>query len=197
LMLVPGPHLINGLFDLIDNYVPMSLARFWLAVAILLGCALGIVIGVEITLPDRRVIPESNATADHLNLVRDMGLAGIVTCGFAVFYNSAWGHVLMASLGGMAGHGLRFLALRAGCTLEAATLLGGLTVGVVSACLGRWGNTPIAVISFAGAVTMIPGLDIYRAMAGALHMARMPDKIDSALVATTLGNASQACLVVG
>ena len=32
----------------------------------------------------------------------------------------------------MAGHGLRFLALEAGCSLEAATFLGGLAVGVVS-----------------------------------------------------------------
>src|SRR6476620_10615417 len=31
LMLVPGPHLINGLLDLIDNYVPMSMARLGLA----------------------------------------------------------------------------------------------------------------------------------------------------------------------
>ena len=30
LMVVPGPHLINGLLDLIDNHLPMSLARLGL-----------------------------------------------------------------------------------------------------------------------------------------------------------------------
>src|SRR4029077_10188779 len=50
LMLVPGPHLINGLLDLIDNYVPMSIARLGLATAILLACAVGIVLGIELTL---------------------------------------------------------------------------------------------------------------------------------------------------
>jgi uncharacterized membrane protein YjjP (DUF1212 family) len=51
LMLVPGPHLINGLFDLIDNYLPMSLFRLWLATGILSASALGIVLGVELTVP--------------------------------------------------------------------------------------------------------------------------------------------------
>jgi uncharacterized membrane protein YjjP (DUF1212 family) len=197
LMLVPGPHLINGALDLIDNYVPMSLSRFWLAAGILLASGLGIALGAEITLPDRAVVSESGAGIDHLNLFMDMLLAGIVTCGFAIFYNAAWRHVAMATLGGMAGHGLRFLALKAGCTLEAATFLGGLVVGVVSACMARPGGTPIAVISFAGAVTMIPGLDIYRALAGALQMARLPENVSSAAIATTVGNASQACLMVG
>src|SRR5262249_59046633 len=31
LMLVPGPHLINGVLDLIDNHLPMSMARLGLA----------------------------------------------------------------------------------------------------------------------------------------------------------------------
>ena len=39
LMLIPGPHLLNGLFDLIDNYVPMSLARLGLATAIIVASA--------------------------------------------------------------------------------------------------------------------------------------------------------------
>ena len=50
LMLVPGPHLINGLLDLIDNHLPMSLARLGLATGILLASALGVVLGVELTL---------------------------------------------------------------------------------------------------------------------------------------------------
>ena len=37
LMVVPGPHLINGLLDLIDNHVPMALARFGLAAGVLLA----------------------------------------------------------------------------------------------------------------------------------------------------------------
>jgi uncharacterized membrane protein YjjB (DUF3815 family) len=195
LMVVPGPHLINGLLDLIDNYLPMSLSRLWLATGILLASALGIVLGVELTLPDP-ISPEQGATAGRVNLVSDMALAGIVTCGFAVFYNTPWRHLWMAAAGGMAGHGLRFLALEAGCGLEAATFLGGLTVGAISAWMARSSKTPFAVIAFAGAVTMIPGLNLYRALGGALQLARLPEAADPATAAATLGNALHGCLVV-
>src|SRR5262249_39508673 len=153
LMLVPGPHLINGLLDLIDNHVPMALARFGLALGILFASAAGIIVGVELTLPDD-VSFEPAAGADRLNIVSGMVLAGIVTCGFAVFYNTSWRLLWMPILGGMAGHGLRFIALEAGCTLLAATFLGSLAVGVASTWMARSSKLPIAVIGFAGAVTM-------------------------------------------
>src|SRR5262245_31665460 len=151
LMLVPGPHLINGLLDLIDNHVPMSLARLGLAAGILLAGGLGVVLGAELTLPDPPT--QQSARSAPLNIFLDMALAGVVTCGFAVFYNTPWGQVWMAAVGGMAGHGLRFLALKGGCGLEAATFLGGLAVGVVSAWMARAGKFPVAVVAFAGAVT--------------------------------------------
>jgi uncharacterized membrane protein YjjP (DUF1212 family) len=196
LMVVPGPHLINGLLDLIDNYLPMSLARLGLATGILLASAAGIVLGVELTLPDR-ISTDQAADPDHLNLVSDVVLAGVATCGFAVFYNTAWRHLWMAILGGMTGHGLRFLALEAGCQLEVATFLGGLAVGVISAWFARSRNLPVAVIAFAGAVTMIPGLSLYRALVGALQLARLAGAADTGTMDGTLGNALQASLVVG
>jgi uncharacterized membrane protein YjjB (DUF3815 family) len=196
LMLIPGPHLINGLLDLIDNHLPMSLSRLGLAVGILLASALGIAIGVELTLSDP-ILPGEGADTDRINLALDMLLAGIVTCAFAVFYNTSWRKVWMAMVGGMAGHGVRYLALEMGCRLEAATIMGGLAVGAIAAWMARSTRTPVAVIAFAGAVTMIPGLSLYRALAGALHLARMPDEADPRTVAVTLGNALQGCLVVG
>ncbi len=196
LMVVPGPHLINGLLDMIDNYVPMSLSRLWLAAGILLASALGVVVGVELTVP-APLFPEQGAGVDHLNLASDMALAGVATCGFAVFYNTPWRHLGWAAAVGMAGHGLRFLGLEAGCRLEAATFLGALTVGALSACMARFSKAPVAVIAFAGAVTMIPGLSLYRALGGALALARQGESADPGAAAVTFGHAFQGCLVVG
>src|SRR5260221_12084550 len=86
----------------------------------------------------------------------------------------------------MAGHGLRFLALQLGCWLEVATFLGGLTVGAVAARMARSSKTPVAVIAFAGAVTMIPGLSLYRPLGGALELARQAERTDPGMVAKTL-----------
>jgi uncharacterized membrane protein YjjP (DUF1212 family) len=195
LMLVPGPHLINGLFDLIDNYLPMCLSRLGLATGILLAGALGVVLGIELTVPDPFFV-EQGARADRLNLAARVALAGVVTFGFAVFYNATWRQLGMAVTGGMAGNALRLLALELGCRLEAATFLGGLAVGAVAAWMARSSRTPVAVIAFAGAVTMIPGLNLYRALGSALQLARSAATAEPSAVAAALGNAFQAALVV-
>jgi uncharacterized membrane protein YjjP (DUF1212 family) len=196
LMLIPGPHLLNGMFDMIDNYVPMSLARLGLAIAIIFASALGIVLGIELTLSGPP-IAEQTAKSDYLNLISDMLLAGVVTCGFAIFYNAAWAQIAMAAVGGMVGHGLRYVALEAGARVEVATFLGGLAVGVVSAFIARSYKIPFAVIAFAGAVTMMPGLQMYRALGGLLQLAQDKSEAELSKIAGTLGDLSQATVVVG
>jgi len=126
-----------------------------------------------------------------------MLLAAVVTCGFAMYYNAAWTQIGMAVLGGMAGHGLRFLAMNAGCRLEIATFFGALAVGIVSSLIVRAYKIPFAVIAFAGAVTMMPGLQMYRSLSGVLQLAQPNAEAKQAVVASTLGNAAQASLVIG
>jgi uncharacterized membrane protein YjjB (DUF3815 family) len=196
LMLVPGPHLINGLLDLIDNFLAMSLARLGLALGILLASTLGIVIGLELTLGSPPVAGPG-PRSDHLNLLSDVVLAAMVTCGFAVYYNAPWRLVQLAAIGGVAGHGIRFLALDAGASLEVATFAGALGVGVISGCLSSWAQASVAGIGFAGAVTMMPGLQLYRALSGAVHLARQGGQTDPAVMAATFGNAFEACIVTG
>jgi uncharacterized membrane protein YjjP (DUF1212 family) len=199
LMLVPGPHLINALLDLFDNYLPMSLARFGLATGILLASAAGIVLGIEAAqLPLHTAAPPApgGTPPGPANLAVDVVLAGFATCGFAIFYNTAWRHVWLAALPGMGGHGLRCLTLEAGCPLLTATFAGGLAVGLLSAWMARSRGLPVAVVAFAGAVTMIPGLQLYRALGGAILLSRLGANPDPAIVAGALGNALQASIVV-
>lgn len=194
LMIVPGPHLINGLIDLVDNYISMSLARLSLAAGILLASAAGTVIGMAAVLPPETVVP-SKPNIGHLNLLSDMVLAGVVTFGFAAFYNVALSHVGLAIVGGAIGHGLRYVALDYGWRLAAATFVGSLAVGIVSAIISRSHKVPVAVVAFAGAVTMMPGIQIYRALRGFLQLAHDGTNLETA--AATLGDASQAILIVG
>src|SRR5262249_36985631 len=44
--------------------------------------------------------------------------------------------------------------------------------------------------------TMLPGLSLYRALGGALQLARSPELVDSTALIGTLSNAFQGCLVV-
>lgn len=196
LILVPGPHFLNGLLDLFDNYVPMSIARLTLSTGIVTAAALGTIVGVEAILGE---FPQAaiNDGSERLTLLSDMVLAGVVAAGFAAAYNTVGAHLALASAGGMVGHGLRFLALNAGWTLGAATFAGGLGVGLVAMAIARFTRTPVAAIAYAGAVTMMPGVAIYRALGGVMQFARLQIADDSAAISGPLSYAAQAGVAVG
>ncbi len=196
LMLVPGPHFINSLLDVFDNYLPMAVVRLALAISIVMAATLGAVVGIELLLGDFPTAAPAN-DARRVTLLLDLILAGIVTCGFAAAYNTAWPHLAIAAGGGMIGHGLRYVALAAGSRLDAATFLGGLGIGIVSGLLVRATKTPFAVIAFAGAATMMPGLQVYRALGGAFQIAHLKEAGDPTAMAVALGNALQASIVLG
>jgi uncharacterized membrane protein YjjP (DUF1212 family) len=195
LMLIPGPHLINGLLDLIDNYVPMSLARLGLAIGIVVAAGLGLVVGVELSIP---AILEATTSIEMArpSFVVDILLAAAVTAGFAAYYNTPWPLIGLAMLGGALGHGLRSLTLDDGWSVEAATFVGGLTVGVIAAWIAQKHNTPVAAIAFAGAVTMMPGLQIYGALRGAVQLTRLQTDTDMGTITTALANGVQSATVV-
>lgn len=189
LMVVPGPHLVNGLLDLIDNHLPMSGARLGLSAAILAAGTFGVAAGIQLTLPTA-ALHEQAREAVPPGLPGVLVLAGLVACGFAVFYNATWRQVGMAVVGGMAGNGLRDVALDARVPIDAATFLGGLTVGVASAAMARHVRTPVAIVAFAGAVTMMPGTYMYQALGGLLRLARLdPDPAVTAEFSTNLARA--------
>jgi hypothetical protein len=62
----------------------------------------------------------------------------------------------------------------------------------VSACVARLKPTPVAVIAFAGGVTMMPGLQIYQALGGALQLARLGPSPEPSAVAGMLGEAGRS-----
>ena len=63
--------------------------------------------------------------------------------------------------------------------------------------MARLKPTPVAVIAFVGGVTIMPGLQIYRALGGALRLARLGSASEPSAIAGTLGNALQAGIVAG
>ncbi len=112
LMLVPGPHLINSVYDMLDNHVQTGVCRLVLAMGILIATALGVVLGGWLTLGPA-TLSTSPSAAMQLTLSLDMALAGVAACGFGKFYNAPWRVLWVSILCGMIGHGLRYLESRA------------------------------------------------------------------------------------
>ena len=80
LMLVPGPHLINGVHDMLENHMQTGICRLALALAILTAAALGVALGGWLALGPE-TLSTSPSEATRLTLPLDAALAGVAACG--------------------------------------------------------------------------------------------------------------------
>jgi uncharacterized membrane protein YjjB (DUF3815 family) len=196
LMLVPGPHLINGVDDLLDNHVQTGVSRLALAAGILMAAALGVLLGRWLTL-GMTTVASAPFEGLPLTLLVDVVLAGIAACGFGAFYNTPWRVLSIAIACGMAGHGVRYLCMEQGVSQEIASLFACLVIGLIATVAGERRHVAFAAVAFAGAVTMMPGAFIYESIAGAVQLSAAGRAADPALAAVTLALFSKATLIVG
>ena len=191
LMLVPGPHLINGVHDMVDNHMQTGLCRLGLASSILIAAALGVALGVGLTVG---LAPLSTAPSEAMRLTLPLDM--VAACGFGAFYNAPWRVLWMSILCGMVGHGLRYLGLQS-FGVELSTLFACLAIGIIANQGAERLRLPFSAVAFAGAVPMMPGVFIYESIAGAMRLAAAGSTADPALAAETLALSFKALFVVG
>jgi uncharacterized membrane protein YjjP (DUF1212 family) len=195
LMLVPGPHLINGVYDVLENHVQPGVCRLGLATGILIATALGVALGGFLTLGPA-TLSTSPSEAIQLTLVLDATLAGVAACGFGAFYNAPWRVLWVSILCGVVGHGLRYLCLDY-MGVEIATLFACLAIGLIANGAADRLHLPFSAVAFAGAVPMMPGVFIYQSIAGAMRLSAAGTAADPALAAATLALSFKSVFVVG
>ena len=196
LMLVPGPHLINGVFDVFENYIQSGIGRLVLATGILLVAALGVFAGGWVIM-GLRGFNDGTAEGLRLTLWTDVFLAGVAACGFGAFYNSPWRVLWISIVCGMIGHGVRFACLEEGLGLPAATFLACAAIGLLTNAVVRPLRLPFSSVAFAAAVPMMPGSLFYRGIAGAARLAASGSAASPADATRTVATLLQSSLTVG
>ncbi len=195
LMLVPGPHLINSVNDMLDNHVQTGICRLALAMGILTATALGVVLGGWLTLGPA-TLSTSPSEAMPLTLSVDVALAGVAACGFGAFYNAPWRVLWVSILCGMVGHGLRHVGIEH-LGMSISTLLGCLAIGLIANMAAIRMQLPFSALAFAGAVPMMPGVFMYQSIVGAMRLSAAGAAADPALAAATLALSFKSVFVVG
>ena len=195
LMLVPGPHLINGVYDMLENHMQTGVSRLALATSILVVTALGVALGAWLTLGPAPV-STAPSEATPLTLPLDAALAGIAACGFGAFYNAPWRVLWVSILCGVVGHGLRYVFLDH-VSVEIATLCACLAIGLIANLAADRLHLPFSAVAFAGAVPMMPGVFIYQSIAGAIRLSAAGTVADPTLASTTLALSFKSTFVVG
>jgi uncharacterized membrane protein YjjP (DUF1212 family) len=192
MVLVPGPHILNGALDLARARIPLGAARIGYALllvlmicaGLLLGLASGggtlIVMGPSVTVP----------------LVFDVLAAGVAVAAYGTFFAMPARMLPLPVLVGMVAHGARWAAIAVmGANVEVAALLACLIVGVVITPLADRMRLPFAAVAFASVVALIPGVYVFRMAEGFLRIAVSGAATPPEVIAGTLADGVSAFLI--
>jgi len=162
MVLVPGPHLLNGMLDIAAMRLPLGLARLAFATITLIAIGAGLVIGLGLGGADLVV----QADARTIPLWLDAPVAGVVAICYGIFYSAPLRILVWPFVVGGVVHGVHWLLTEnahLGVPLSAG--LSCLIVGVVLLPIGRRLSIPFSAIGFASVVALIPGVLVFRALA--------------------------------
>jgi uncharacterized membrane protein YjjP (DUF1212 family) len=192
MVLVPGPHILNGALDLARAEIPLGAARIGYALLIVLMICAGLLLGLSL---GGVTLPFAGASAP-VPLAFDMLAAGVAVAAYGTFFSMPARMLPLPIVVGMVAHGARWAAIAfAGASVEVAALLACLIVGGVVTPLSDRMRLPFAAVAFASVVALIPGVYVFRMAEGFLQLALAGPATPPEVIAATLSDGVSAFLI--
>jgi len=161
MILVPGPHILNGVLDLFALRISLGLARLGYSAMILLAVGAGLAVSLALLGTDLPVQPAGRAVPLWL----DIAAAAVAAASYPVYFAIPYRLIALPVVVGAAAHGLRTWAMEDfGVNIAVGALIACLVVGVVMAPLSHRMHIPYAAVSFAAVVALVPGVLVFRAI---------------------------------
>ena len=171
MVLVPGPHLLNGALDLVALRMSLGIARLGYACLILVAIATGLILGLAV---DGRSIAVAQ-TGAIVPWYVDVLAAGVAAGSYPVFFSMPYRMIGWPVAVGMLAHGAHWWLLQPGrADLAVAALVSCLIAGVLLVPIAHYLRIPFAAIGFASVVALIPGVYVFRMLSGVVQFASSP-----------------------
>lgn len=191
MVLVPGPHVLNGTIDLARARITIGSARLVFAGLIVLMISAGLLLGLTVGHID---LP-TTARPVTVPLVRDVVAAGLAVAAYGTFFNMPWRMLPIPIATGMLAHSSHWLMLALGNGLPLSSLVACLIVGALVAPIAARLHYPFAAFAFASVVSMVPGVFLFDGAAAIAEIyARGADAAPTLLI-SAVANVTTALIV--